>query len=88
MIVDDLKELIQKYSWRVQVRTQELIQDINHIVFKYEQETKSSLIDEIQPVTDNEHWPRLGDVQALYIKKYWKLPNRYKNNIEYLSSKL
>lgn len=77
MIINDLKELIQKYSRKIQVRTQELIQDINGIIQKHEQQ-----------LPNKEDTTLLEDVRAHYVAKHWTVPNRYKNDITRLSSKI
>lgn len=71
---EKLQWIIKKYETLAQVRTARFIEDLQAIV------------NEI----DNKPIPNTpsDDVRDLYIKKYWSIPNRYKNDIQRLSSKL
>lgn len=76
-IKSKLQELIQKYQRKSMIRTLEVIQDLQYIDKCLSQQTD-------QPKENT----LLEDVQNTYLKKFGKIPARYKNDIKRLSSKL
>ncbi len=71
-MVEKLKELIQKLSWRATIPTLWVINDLNEIIKLWESTPKTLL----------------EEVQEQYEKIHWKIPNNKKNDIKRLTSHL
>lgn len=73
-MIDSLQLLITKYSSRAVIPTSFVILDLQDLIDKQlSRKDDSSLLE---------------DVQATYLAKFGTIPMRYKNDIQWLSSKL